>query len=151
MTELYKMLINIRENDAKRFWTIFSLLSIINAGLLAVLYAKDSITSLRIITPALGFVLCIIWILAQRSIGGWFRWWGDKIREIEPYFLEEINLQRKNANLGEFKKYILIDHIPKNNSFKNFTISTVTTGWLVPTIFAVLWLILLFLALKQYF
>jgi len=42
MEELYKMLLQERENDSKRYWTIFSTMNIINAGLLAVVASKDN-------------------------------------------------------------------------------------------------------------
>jgi hypothetical protein len=96
MEELYKILLTERENDSKRYWTIFNLMNIINAGLLAVITTeKNQIVYYRDVAAWFGIFLCIVWFLAEVRMTGWIKLWENKLEQVEEQYLKDIKPQVK--------------------------------------------------------
>jgi hypothetical protein len=140
MKELYKVLLEGREDDAKRLWTIFSVMNVINAGLFAFVTVKTTDYFLQIIAPILGICLCILWFFSARRMQGWVRLWEEKLKSIEESYLIELNI------CSHFK---IFREREKENPIK-FSLSTRLIGWLLPIIFGVAWLLILLRQLLWY-
>ena len=110
MEELYKILLAERENDSKRYWIIFSLMNIINAGLLAVIATeKNQNLYYRDLAACLGMILCVVWFLAELRMVGWIRSWERKIRYIETWYLKEIIPTSESKSLYDLRFRIFRD------------------------------------------
>jgi len=141
MSELYKNLLDEREHESQRFWTIFSVMSVVNGGLLAVVTAKEPGPLLRGLSALLGIALCVVWFQSLKRIRSWLVWWERKLQDLEPQFFAELNKEaEKNgtpplpANFKLFK-----DRQPE----VTIGMSTRTAGWLIPLFFAVAWIVVL--------
>lgn len=173
--KFYKMLLDERDRDAQRFWIIFSLLSIVNGGLLGfVINSRDVSLGLKLIASLLGIVLCIVWGLVQKRMSFWIRLWEKKLEEIEPLYFKELNEKSGCKTNGEEAKFP-IDfklfcnrrdsvYLQKKDHWTYWLeteedrkyiyeflrekgISTRRAGFLLPFIFGVAWIILAFFAI----
>jgi hypothetical protein len=144
--EIYEYLVKGREEDSKRFWTIFSLMSVINSGLLAGYPLANQIPVLEFWIPILGVILCITWYLTIRRMHAWVAWWEKKLVEFEPKFFEEINAQRKKKRISEIPDTFAI--FQNRWLDRSVGISTRVAGWLIPLLFSISWLILFFSKLR---
>lgn len=116
MEEFYKLLLAERENDSKRYWTIFNLMNIINAGLLAVIITRgtpnnhfqDLAAWFRII-PWFGMILCGVWFFAEVRMIGWIQLWEAKLKKVEEYYSKDAKPISDSNNfascVGEFKVF----------------------------------------------
>ena len=138
MEELYKMLLAERENDSKRFWTIFNLMNIINAGLLAVI-TTEKIQNIYFqdLAALFGICLCIIWFLAEWRMVGWIELWEEKLKKIES--------TKGFNNFGSFIENFTIFRERKNPYRVPFGfLPTRWVGWLLPALFGFTWLFIRF-------
>jgi hypothetical protein len=171
----YKMLLDERDRDAQRFWIIFSLLSIVNGGLLGfILNSKNPSSGFKLVASLLGIALCVIWGLVQRRMGFWIRWWEKKLEEVEPLYFKELHEKsgyRKNGKEeakfpNDFKLFCnrhdsvylekkehftyWLDTAEDRDRIYRFLrekgISTRLAGILLPFFFGVAWIILPLLA-----
>ena len=135
MQEIYKILLAERENDSKRYWTIFNLMNIINAGLLAAV-ATETIQNryFQDLAALFGICLCIIWFLGEWRMVGWIKWWERKLEEVESTrafkrFSYGFNIFRQRKNLYRYHVGFL---------------RTRYIGAILPALFAVTWLFIRF-------
>jgi len=63
----------------------------------------------------------------------------NKLVELEPFFIEEVNAQRKSIGLAQMADHITIFR-NRENPIK-LGMSTRIAGWLVPTLFGLVWLL----------
>ena len=140
MQELYKMLLSDRDHESKLFWVIFGVMNIVNGGLFVFVKEKPN-HPLIWVASLLGIGLCVIWLLAQRRIRGWVRWWEIQLETIEPFYFEELNQRRSQVGLAP---------LPTNFTlFRNRRcavqegISTRKVGVFLPLLFASAWVIVL--------
>lgn len=166
--KFYKMLLDERDRDAQRFWIIFSLLSIVNGGLLGfVINSRDLSLGLKLIASLLGIVLCIIWYLVQVRMRFWIRWWEEKLEEVEPLYFKELNLKSGCKFPIDFKLFRSRGdsvYIEKKDHWTYWLetekdrkyickflhekgISTRDAGSLLPFFFGMAWIILAFFAI----
>ena len=132
MEEIYKILLGERENDSKRYWTIFNLMNIINAGLLAVITTeRNQIICYRDLAACFGIFLCLVWFLAEVRMIGWIKLWENKLEEVEKQYLKEIK--------PEFKLFRDRKN-PKRWAF----LPTRWTGPVLSILFGLVWLFIRF-------
>jgi hypothetical protein len=137
MKEFYKILLEERENDAKRLWTIFSVMNIINAGLFAVVSVKETSHLFQIIAAILGICLCFLWLLSVRRMQGWVELWEEKIKFVEEFYLRELNRDTVREGLTPICSNFGIFRYRENP--KRFALGTRIVGWLLPIIFGAAW------------
>jgi hypothetical protein len=137
MEELYKILLVERENDSKRYWTIFNLMNIINAGLLAVITTQKDQNTYRDFAACFGILLCLFWFLAEVRMAGWIKLWEEKLKKIES--TEAFN------NFGSFVDNFTVFKERKNPYRFHFGfLKTRWVGWLLPALFGFTWLFIRF-------
>lgn len=141
MAELYALLVHERSNEATRFWTIFSLLSILNLGLFAALARENSNPALHVPAGGLGLLFCILWFVAQRRIDYWLAWWEAKLREIEPAYLASISAEQ--CRIGQPRLPDDFCVFTNRNMGRKQGASTRAVGWLVPIGFMLIWVMML--------
>jgi len=142
MEELYKILLTERENDSKRYWAIFNLMNIINAGLLAVIATEKSQNLYyRDLAACFGMILCVVWLLAELRMVGWIRSWERKIRYIETWYLKEIIPTSESKSLYDLRFRIFKD---RKSDFLWGIIPTRSVGPIVSVLFGVVWLLIRF-------
>jgi hypothetical protein len=137
MKEFYKVLLEERENDAKRLWTIFSVMNVINAGLFAVVSVKETSRLFQIIAAILGICLCFLWLLSVRRMQGWVILWEEKIKSVEELFMREVNKDLVGEGLTPICSNFGIFRNRENP--KKFALGTRIVGWLLPIIFGAAW------------
>ncbi len=94
MDKLYEIIVNERDRDCQRTWVIFSIMSLINSGLLAAQsFGCSNVSGLRLIS-LLGVFICVIWFFLIDKMVKWANWWEKKIEEIEPYYFEWVTDNR---------------------------------------------------------
>jgi len=143
MEELYKLLLAERENDAKRLWTIFSVMNVINAGLFAVVTVKETSNFLQIIAAFLGIGLCIIWRFAVNRMVGWVRLWERRLRMIERLYLAKVNQNLLNqSSISIPANFRIFIGRQRQNPYRQ-GIPTRSAGQLLPLLFLVVWFVIL--------
>ena len=142
MEELYKLLLVERENDSKRYWTIFNLMNIINAGLLALILTKGKPNEyFQDLAACFGIILCVVWFLAELRMIGWIRLWEKKIKDIERCYLKEINLISESKNLYDLG-FRIFRH--RKISFPWRVLPTRSIGPVLSILFLLVWLFIRF-------
>ena len=134
--KLYEILLGERENDSKRYWAIFSLMNIVNAGLLAIL-STGNVTVFEIFIPIVGIVLCFIWFFAGVRMMGWIELWENKIKFIEEYYIKHIDLPSECKKLSELDFNIFRK---RENPYRWTIIPTRWIGMLLALSFGVVWI-----------
>ncbi len=139
MEELYKILLEERDKDSKRYWTIFSLMNIINAGLLAAIASRENPDIfLKVLASNFGMILCAIWLFAELRMLSWISLWERKIRDMERCYLKEIHPTSGSEDLYELGFRIFRQR-------KNPWWAFLPTRWIGPLIsvfFGVVWLLI---------
>jgi hypothetical protein len=142
MFELYKALLIERENDGKRLWLIFGLMNIINGALLTFV-ATGEITP-GITKPILilvGLSVSIYWWGVTSRMSAWVEWWETKLVELEQ---EAFKAAKNNGTCvpADFKVFVNRESIVQPG------FSTKKVSQILPFIFAIAWLIMLFDVLR---
>ena len=142
MEELYKILLAERENDSKRYWIIFSLMTIINAGLLAVTATeKNQNLYYRDLAACFGMILCVVWFLVELRMVGWIRSWEKKIRYVETWYLKEIIPTSESKSLYDLR-FRIFRH--RKIAFLWGIIPTRSIGPIMSILFWFFWLLIRF-------
>jgi hypothetical protein len=147
LADLYKNLLDERERDSARFWTIFYMMSLVNALLFGAVATKAPAPSLQIVATISGIAISLIWLGVQRRMAGWISWWEKRLQEVEPCYLAELS-----------GPTILVNALP--TSFKLFQerknavtegLSTRLAAQLLPVLFIIVWVKILYLLVRPCF
>jgi hypothetical protein len=154
MKDLYKVAFDGAKAESDRFWQVFNLLSATNGAMIAFINASGQREpKVAAATAILGILICAIWFGVQARLGHWCKWWDDKMHELEPPYLEQLNSERLKQGLTTLPTDLTLFHNRKPNSFVGSTkrwpgISTRIGGKLMPALFGTVWGILLILSMS---
>lgn len=90
MKDFYKNAHDCRNADSTRFWQMFTVMTAINAALLALLGAQKIETRLVPWCGALGAIVSLLWLGMQIRYTWWVKHWEEKLRIFEPIIKKDI-------------------------------------------------------------
>jgi hypothetical protein len=135
MKSMYEMAFEGWKTDSARFWTLFSVMSVLNGALLASLSLGggenvSAFADWRVAVSLLGIVLCLIWHGIQKRMASWCKWWDERLEQLEPAH-RLANDAGPDAKIFEGRKA----------EGGHPGLSTPVAGWMTPLLFGVVWLI----------
>ncbi len=139
MKGMYEIAFEGWKTDTARFWTLFSVMSVLNGALMAGLSlggedASDKFADWRIGVSVLGIVLCYLWYGIQHRMSSWCSWWDKKLESLEPEY--RATASRLNVGTGVDNEAIFEGRKSGGNGPG---ISTRVAGRVTPLLFGVGW------------
>lgn len=137
MFDLYKALLNERENDSKRLWVLFGLMNVINGILLAFISSNDISHFIpKSVIAFLGIVITIFWFGVSIRMCEWIKWWESKLSDLEESAFK-IAEQKNEPIPSGFKLF------QGRSKAVNKGLSTKWISYSLPSIFLGAWILLL--------
>lgn len=104
MIEYFKIAYDCRNADSTRFWTMFGLMTTVNGVLLTFVVtrqiaAESDTLLLWLFAGIIGVLVCSLWLRMQTRYRWWCNNWDKKLIHLEPLVKEEINADRRKAEL----------------------------------------------------
>ena len=147
MEKIYEILVGERERDARRYWTIFGVLSVINSGLFGLVAATGPAREFVQAACLLGTAVCLLWIGGALRMAAWIRWWENRLERLEPEYFASLRQGEADAAAGRLPSWFKVFEGRRLElGFNGF--STRWIGWMLPALFLLIWIALFWLEMR---
>jgi hypothetical protein len=153
----YEVATNLWIYEGETFWSKFNSLlvanSIILGSIVLLMTVTDRLRILNLGMPIIGIILCFVWSIITRRGLEYYRYWIFSAREIEERFLKgSVQTVSRGGDFADGKE-VEIKIGDKNKPFKmsryGRLLKVERTSYLIITLFAVLYLALLFVNISS--
>jgi hypothetical protein len=101
----YQKAIDLWMHEGRLFWMEFNIMLLINVLIVTLAYNKQYAISPSFMSPAVGLVVCFVWIAMMQRTRAYFTYWAFSARELEDKLSgADIKTVCRGALFGEGKR-----------------------------------------------